>query len=79
MRNEAYGTDHNMFPRWLLWTYLEQLEGVCPNVFSLYPASDATGDGWTVTYPDDSYCGEYVPLFKVILKYPRRQPFMIVL
>ena len=79
MRNEAYGMNHDMYPRWLIWTYLEQKMWACPNVFILYPGSDATGDGETVTYPDDWFCGEFVPMYEVVLKYPRKQPFLMVL
>ena len=46
---------------WMYFNIFEQLDGVCPVVRMLYPASDWTGDGETVTFDDSPSCDELDP------------------
>lgn len=74
MYNEGYGIDQNVFPMWMYFNIFEQLDGVCPVVRMLYPASDWTGDDESVTFEDTPSCVELDPYLSYLKDYPRLTP-----
>lgn len=85
MRYDAYGFNRDLFPRWLYWTFSDQLDDLCPSTYAFYPACDYTGDNETVTIEDFPTCGNSTNtmygtdgLLKMLQKYPPRTPLMYV-
>ena len=74
MYNEGYGTGQDVFPVWMYFHILEQLDGVCPLVRILYPASDYTGDDVSVTFEDVPDCDEVDPFMLYLRDLPRLVP-----